>query len=808
MSFSKRRGRDTVRLGAALLTAIVVCACTPTRAQQPVTVDPRLCSIVLPATPETVHTVAAQELQKHLALISGVEVPIVAADAATDEGYRVYVGAPAPDDSRPLAPEEARWTVTPEAAWIYGDDAGHLGTQYAVYAFLEDQLGVRWLAPGDRGIAYEHRDPITLTARSFSWVPVLEKRSIRPDARPGRYPQRREYIDEFWSFARTPEEHDQYAADVRLWQLRMRMGSHTELNYGHAFTDWWDRYSATHPEYFALNVWGRREPERRVAPQPGAAEFTAQERQTVKLCVSNPAVAEQIVANWVAAGMRSRWISVCENDLTWGFCRCEGCRALDAHLEGEEFTAHLTDRYVHLANTVARLAREHNPEAGAVMYAYEATMQPPRRVRVAPNVAVGIVPTTVDLEELEKLYGGWAAAGATTIFTRPNLPLYYHSTALPIGADRQMFEVLQVAIRHGAVGADYDSLTGMWPVCGMADYILARAMSEPEKPFEYWEQHYCAGFGGAAPEVARYFRYWREELWEKRLLPDLDALITRGQYYNLARGLMWSLGDYYRMEDFDRTDAILREAAAHELEPAQRAQLDQLILANQHARLSFAAIATTGIPKFEHSRALLEFRIRHRDDLAMAWLSLFAAETRFGDITGLKTAARLREYPLPWVPTALAWRFKLDPDDVGLDQRWQDLEPEQMTDWELMRTDFHWENPYDGETYPSAELRAQLKDYDGIGWYATTQSMPAEFEGREIYLYFGAVDESCWVYVNGQLAGQHLFEEPDDWATPFEIRIDPFLDPNRDRQRITVRVEDRSGGGGIWKRVWLVSRIP
>lgn len=791
---------------ATAIAAVALCSYGPASAQTPVTLDPQQCCIVIPEAAQPVHTAAARELQKHLALITGVEMPII---AVTEEAlsYRFFVGIPAPDDTRPLAPEEARWTITPEAGYFYGDDAGHLGSQFAVYGFLEDEFGVRWLAPGDRGTVCERRTPFTITPGVFDWEPGLEQRGIRPDARPHRYPQRKAYVDEFWSFARTPEEHDQYAADVRLWQLRMRMGRHSSISYGHAFTDWWDKYHETHSEYFALNRWGKREPERRVEPQEESSAFSEKERTTVKLCVSNPAVAEQIIANWVAGGMRSKWVNVCENDLTWGFCRCENCRALDVPREGEEFVAHLTDRYIHLTNTVARLAREHDPEAGAAMYAYEASEQPPRRERVEPNVVIGIVPTTVDLQELEQLYSGWTAAGVTTMFTRPNLPLYYHSTALPIGAEKRMFEVLQLAIRHGAIAADYDSLTGMWPVCGMADYILARSMSDPDKPFEYWEKHYCSAFGAAAADVSRYFRYWREELWEQRLLPELGPLIVRGKYYNFARGLMWSLGDYYHVEDFDQTDAILQAGAAYELGPMQHAQLDQLILANQHARLTFAAITTRGIPKFTHSKALLDFRTKHRDDLQLSWLGLFATETRFGDITGLKTAERLKNYPLPWVNTALAWRFKLDPDEVGLDEKWQALSPEQMSDWELMRTDFHWENPYDGETYPSDELRARLKDYDGIGWYATEQSMPAEFEGREIYLYFGAVDESCWVYVNGQLAGQHLFEQPDDWSTPFEVRIDPYLDPGRNRQCFTVRVEDRSGAGGIWKRVWLVSQI-
>ncbi len=333
-------------------------------------------------------------------------------------------------------------------------------------------------------------------------------------------------------------------------------------------------------------------------------------------------------------------------------------------------------------------------------------------------------------------------------------------------------------------------------------------MCEPERPFEYWEQHHCAAYGAAAEDGRDYYRYWREEVWDARLLPDLDAVATRGKYCNFARGLTWSLDDYYRAEDFDETDAILQRASARELAPAQHARLDELILANEHARLTLNAIVTTGIPEFEHSQALLDFRTAHRDDVPLNRIGLFANETRFGDITGLKSAAALQEYPLPWVPTALAWRFRLDPEDAGLAEGWQALSAADVARWELMRTDFQWENPYDGETYPSQEPREKLKNYDGIGWYAIEQAMPEGFAGREIHLYFGAVDESCWVYVNGQLAGQHIFEQPNDWNTPFEIRMDPFVDPEKARQGIRVRVEDRGGAGGIWKRVWLVSRMP
>jgi len=84
---------------------------------------------------------------------------------------------------------------------------------------------------------------------------------------------------------------------------------------------------------------------------------------------------------------------------------------------------------------------------------------------------------------------------------------------------------------------------------------------------------------------------------------------------------------------------------------------------------------------------------------------------------------------------------------------------------------------------------------------------PAQFKDREIYLYFGGLDESCTVYVSGKEAGQHRFEKPDDWNTPFEILIDPLIGWAQPTQVISVRVEDKGGAGGIRKTVWMVSKL-
>ncbi|MFH2068117.1 MAG: DUF4838 domain-containing protein [Candidatus Omnitrophota bacterium] len=781
------RGFSVVGLcGLLVVTAFIMAAdckyiCAKEQKAEMVDINPAA-AIVVPASADPNTLLAAKELAKHLALLTGVKLDQVEETGRPADKYAFYVGF-APSSTEPLlAPEEARWKITSRSAWFYGE------ALFAVYGFLEDALGVRWIEPGDQGIAYEPQQfPLRVTAGQFRWAPELKLRLIR---------------------------NEDGGHDTQEWQMRMRMGgTHAALGYGHSFTDWWDRYGKEHPDYFALNKYGKREPESQKAnPDNPTEPVGLGDKQTVKLCTSNPRVADQIVQNWLAGGKRSKWAGVCENDMSWGFCRCPACEALDVEKDMETFGDYqtygkpLTDRYVFLANAVARAARQHDPEGGAVMYAYNETELPPRRQRLEPNVLVGVVPTTINLSKLERLFAGWQAAGAKSLFLRPNYGYYYFTTVIPMGFEKQMFDVFQLSVKHGVIAADYGSLMGHWPVTGMADYILAKAFSDPSRPFEYWEAHYCSAYGPAAGAVQRYFRYWRQELWEKRFLPELDAIAERGKYYNFVRGVMWSLGKYYTAEDFDRTDAILQEAAAKKLSPSQRVRVAQLILANRHARLVFQAVIADGTAKFEPARALLEFRRRHRDDLRLPWPSIFDRETYWGDITGIKTATDLQEYPLPWLLTDLAWRFQLDPQDVGLTEKWPEKSWVQLKDWDQIRTDHFWENQPEKMSYPSPALRAQLRNYDGIGWYATQLTIPTEMKGRAIFLYFGAVDESCWVYVNGKLAGQHLFEKPNDWNTPFEIRIDPFLVWEQSRQQVTVRVADNAGAGGIWKRVWLVSK--
>ncbi len=808
------------------LSALTIFLPVTLTAAKTVSVDPEKCVIVLPDSPSTKDETAAEELQLHLKLITGVEIPRAVTGSVPNTSFAFHIAIQPSADEEPLAVQESRWTITARAAWFYGDTSGAgTGALFAVYSFLEEQLGVTWIEPGDAGIAFKRRSTLNLKPGKYRWAPELTFRKIRQTyrQRPAEepVPARFKPFPEFWHGFR--DVANQRAVDDVRWQHRMRMGGGRSGG-GHAFAKWWDRFGETQPEYFALNKHGKREP----VPLPKAH----QTNEWIKICPSNPAVAEQIVKDWMPAKDRLKYVNAGLNDGVENFCECEDCRKLDVRL-AEEHTddlisgryvypdgryVHLTDRYAHLANAVAREVRKHRQDAMVSMYAYLTTLHPPRRVKLEPNIVVHIVPYVVPLDRkiTEELIEGWRKAGATEIAFRPNYHFKYHPMPLPLGIEKEMFDVFQVAHANGCISADYDSLMGCWPLTGLADYVLARAIAAPDKDFTHWESRYCSAFGDATDDVRAYFRYWRNEVWESRLKPNLGKLTKAGRTGNFARGLAWAIrsnysndcrpegcDQYYTEQDFDRTDEILQQAASRSLTPEERKRVEQLVLINRHSRLEHGAMYYRGNKGYGHSKALLEFRTTHHKDMNISWPGVFYVEDAWGDLCHLYLTEHLEEYPLPWLKTPFKWRFKVDEDNVGLSQKWQAKDWDATADWKTIRVNVPWSNTYES---PHVELKKKLKTYDGVGWYTFRFELPHQLRRKKVFLYLGGVDDNCRVYVNGQLAGEHHSVTPADTDTPFEIQIDQFVDWNAEYQIATVRVEDKGGRGGVHKETWIVTK--
>lgn len=710
----------------------------------------------------------ANDLRAHLELMGSCKIKVVGLGKVPAGKYAFYLGIAPKGIKGDFKPEEGRYLITDKAAYFYGDSAKEQGVSHAVYTFLEDALGVRW--PGLENISLVKRNPVIVSKVEGKYIPELNLRNIRRQG---------------------------------IWMARMKMGRHDPPIYGHAFTKWWKRFHKTNPDYFALN-YGRRFPTNQGRILEDAAQnVPGHLAEMIALCVSNEKVWDQVVADWRKAGM-PLYINLCENDAPDNLsCHCENCMKLDVltPAQKKDWTHALADRYLVFAGGVLEKAKKYRKDVRIAMYAYNASQNAPRREKVPEDVVMGIVPTNYTMDSLADYVLSWKKMGLKHFFYRPNRHTYYKMLVFPAGFHKHFFDVAQFMIKQGGIGFDYGSPTSINPSVQLSDYFIAKAMQDPSKSYEYWMKHYLEAYGPAGKEVGNYFEYWRKEVWEKRIEKNLNKITSIGGYYNYGRGLCRSLKDYYKESDFITAGNYLKKALnTPGLNDLQTAQVKRLLHFHEHSVLFFNAVANR---TDKDSIALMKFREKHNIKL------LDPDEQYFGDVAGLKRVKDLKDFDPPYLATDILWKFRLDPEDKGIKEKWYQ-DGRNILKWKhFMATNGNWEKPHASYKKISPEIRKMAAKYDGIAWYGTSISIPSDWFGkRDIFLYFGAVDESCTVYVNGEKVHERPFRERKDWMTPFTVDITKYVKGNsRTPQIIIVRVLDRAGAGGIWKPVRLVSKI-
>ena len=299
-----------------------------------------------------------------------------------------------------------------------------------------------------------------------------------------------------------------------------------------------------------------------------------------------------------------------------------------------------------------------------------------------------------------------------------------------------------------------------------------------------------------------YYTYWRTEVYEKRLVPNRAKIAEKGRYGNFRRGLMWDLPKYYFEKDFTYTREILARGLKKKLNSRERELLEQLILSNEHGRLSYRAMSASAGEKLAASKALYQFRKENWDKINFYWYRLFSIESNFGDVAGTKLAANLERFS-EGKNLSPYWFFAPDPENKGDEKDWKSTPYSKGEScWEKVSITTGWENP---GKFAHPALQKMMKNYDGAGWYSLRLDVPAKWKGKKIWLLFGAVDESAWIYLNGKFCGERIFKESDDWKKPFQIRIDENIDWSQKSQSLVVKVYDKGGQGGIWRPVVLAA---
>lgn len=123
------------------------------------------------------------------------------------------------------------------------------------------------------------------------------------------------------------------------------------------------------------------------------------------------------------------------------------------------------------------------------------------------------------------------------------------------------------------------------------------------------------------------------------------------------------------------------------------------------------------------------------------------------------------------------WDFSFDSREEGQDKEWYraDKKFDQM-----INVPFCWESSLSGIQNP---------DYKGQAWYQKKITVDKDWDGRKLFLKFGAVDWKCKLWVNGEEVGEHI-----GGYSAFEFDVTDYLKAGEENT-ITLWVEDKGNYG-------------
>jgi len=472
------------------------------------TVKAKTHAIVLPDKPTPQESRAAGDLANHIARLTGQTLPIVP-DSKLAEQTPIVVGSCTATlaklgiklDTASLGLEGIIIRTKGPALVLGGNKRGVL---YAVYTFLEDYCGCRWLTPDCTVI--RRKGAIKVADLNIRYIPPLEYRATDyPCHRDADFAVRNKYN----------------GTQTRIDEPRG--GKIAYSHFVHTFNSILDprKHFKDHPEYFSM-IKSKRIGKR------------------TQLCLTNPeviAIAKKVVRRWIKAAPQATIFSVSQND--WhNYCRCGKCEAL-AEKEGSQ-----SGPMIHFVNAIADdIARDY-PDKIISTLAYQYTRKPPKHVRPRPNV-------TVRLCSIECCFSHPLATcsynrtftddikGWSKICKRLSVWDYvidYHHSVMPFPNLYSLKPNINFFVNNG-VTSIYEEAAYFTPGTELAElrtWIMAKTLWNPKYDTDKAIKEFLEGYyGPAAAPTAKYIEVmhkqvrnnkdWHMNIWAKPTSPWLNA---------------------------------------------------------------------------------------------------------------------------------------------------------------------------------------------------------------------------------------------------------------------------------------------
>jgi len=420
---------------------------------------------------------AANELQDYVRQIGNVVLPISRNPNAA--GQHVYIGynetvgrltgASKPSDGD----ERFVWRQVGDDLCIYGG-ASH-GTMYGVYAFLEQQMGVRWYAPDYTAVP--HLKQFALKSMDHSEDPAFRYRhvfyygainNVAWDAHNG--------LNSGSSAANTA-----YGRQEWYWGI-------------HTFSDLIkpSEYFGMHPEYFSLHN-GKR-------------------IDNGQLCLSNPAVIALLKDKLlkVISDYPGGWVySLSQNDNNLP-CECSRCKAIEKKYGGH------AGLILWVVNQVAETVEKAHPGVCVGTLAYQYSRHVPHGIVPRPNVVIRLCdieccfahPIASDQYNLDFLQDLKAWSQLTDRLFIWDYVAGFCQYLAPFPNFNVLSKNLQLFQQHHVIGVfeegQYESSGGEF--AELKQWLLAKLLWNPDQDVELLAKEFIqAYYGKAAAEVEQYY---------------------------------------------------------------------------------------------------------------------------------------------------------------------------------------------------------------------------------------------------------------------------------------------------------------
>ena len=327
--------------------------------------------IVLGKPANASETFAVEELRNYLEKATGARF-LVADESNLPSGtHGIYVGWTEFAIEHGIDPsklDEQEWVIRTVGKDLVLTGGRPVGSLYAVYEFLENNVGCRWL---DRDTEIVPRCPdLTISKLEVRKKPAFQYRTIYTHlsevgcsnemlAKEGLFQDRNKSTDPLTTFGPVP---------------------HGSPGPHHTFYDYSIHFPANHPEYFSMNAEGKRE---RATSGVGPGQF----------CLTNPEVRKLLLArlksfiaqdreNAATSGRPApRIYDISQNDND-SFCVCPACKAF-AEKEGSQ-----SGLLIDCINELADGIKDEYPDVLIMTFAYSGTLKPPKTVKPRNNVMI------------------------------------------------------------------------------------------------------------------------------------------------------------------------------------------------------------------------------------------------------------------------------------------------------------------------------------------------------------------------------------------------------------------------------------